>query len=110
MTDTMTNPVASPAAGQLTGATEVARLRATFATGKTHDLAWRFEQLDALIRMLEEGEDAIAAALASDLGRPADDSWMGDVMPPVAEAKFAKKHLKSWAKPHRVSLPISQLP
>ena len=67
-------------------------------------------------RVLGEAERALARQLdllgsgPFDLGRPADDSWMGDVMPPVAEAKFAKKHLKSWVKPHRVSLPISQLP
>ena len=109
-TDVRETTAVEPMSTASTGATEVSRLRATFATGKTHDLTWRFEQLDALIRMLEEGEDAIAAALASDLGRPAEDSWMGDVMPPVAEAKFAKKHLKSWVKPRRVSLPISQLP
>ena len=109
-TDVRESTAVEPMSAASTGAAEVARLRATFATGKTHDLTWRFEQLDALIRMLEEGEDAIAAALASDLGRPAEDSWMGDVMPPVAEAKFAKKHLKSWVKPRRVSLPISQLP
>ena len=109
-TDVRETTAVEPMSAASTGAAEVARLRATFATGKTHDLTWRFEQLDALIRMLEEGEDAIAAALASDLGRPAEDSWMGDVMPPVAEAKFAKKHLKSWVKPRRVSLPISQLP
>ena len=63
MTDTMTSPVANTHAGESTAASEVARLRATFATGKTQDLQWRFQQLDALIRMLEEGEDAIAAAL-----------------------------------------------
>ncbi|MFL6089161.1 MAG: aldehyde dehydrogenase family protein [Aeromicrobium sp.] len=91
-------------------ATEVARLRATFASGRTLPLKWRFEQLDALIRMLEDGEDAIAAALASDLGRPQGDSFMGDVMPPLTEAKFAKKHLKSWVKPQRVSLPLAQRP
>jgi aldehyde dehydrogenase (NAD+) len=89
---------------------EVARLRATFKSGRTLPLAWRFEQLDALTRMLEEGEDAIAAALASDLGRPAGDSFMGDVMPPLTEAKFAKKHLKSWVKPRRVSIPLAQMP
>src|SRR5438105_1062122 len=91
-------------------ATEVARLRATFASGHTLPLKWRFEQLDALIRMLEDGEDAIAAALAKDLGRPQGDSFMGDVMPPLTEAKFAKKHLKSWVKPQRVSLPLAQRP
>ena len=61
----------------MTGTHEVDRLRATFATGRTQDLDWRFEQLDALIHMLEDGEDAIAAALASDLGRPRGDSFMG---------------------------------
>lgn len=91
-------------------AAEVARLRATFNSGRTLPLAWRFQQLDALIRMLEEGEEAIAAALASDLGRPAGDSFMGDVMPPLTEAKFAKKRLKSWVKPQRVSLPMAQMP
>ncbi len=95
---------------QSTAATEVARLRSTFESGRTLPLAWRFEQLDAMTRMLEEGEDAIAAALASDLGRPAGDAFMGDVMPPLTEAKFAKKRLKSWVKPHRVSIPLAQMP
>ncbi|HUP98838.1 MAG TPA: aldehyde dehydrogenase family protein [Aeromicrobium sp.] len=91
-------------------ATEVTRLRATFATGRTLDLDWRFRQLDALIRMLEEGEDAIATALASDLGRSPGDAFMGDVMPPLSEAKFAAKHLKRWVKPTRVSIPLAQRP
>ncbi|RHW22817.1 aldehyde dehydrogenase family protein [Nocardioides immobilis] len=91
-------------------AAEVARLRDTFATGATRPLDWRLEQLRALELMLVEGEDAIAAALAEDLGRPANDSFLGDIAPTLAEVRFAIKHLRSWARPTRVSLPLSQFP
>ncbi len=100
---TTTQQHASPAA-------EAARLRDTFATGATRPLTWRLEQLRALELMLVEGEDAIAAALAEDLGRPANDSFLGDIAPTLAEVRFAIKHLRSWARPTRVSLPLSQFP
>lgn len=91
-------------------ADEVRRLRATFATGRTKDLQWRLGQLRAIETMLTEGEPAIAAALAEDLGRPANDTFLGDIAPTVAEATFARKHLHSWVKPRRVGLPLSQFP
>ena len=91
-------------------AAEVDRLRVTFATGRTRDLDWRRRQLDALERMLVECEAVIAEALAHDLGRPPQDAFMGDIMPPLAEVKFAKKHLRTWVKPQRVSLPLAQRP
>jgi len=103
MTTTMTEQNASAAA-------EVARLRDTFATGVTRPLDWRLEQLKALELMLVEGEEAIAAALAEDLGRPANDSFLGDIAPTLAEVRFAIKHLRSWARPTKVSLPLSQFP
>jgi aldehyde dehydrogenase (NAD+) len=113
MTDTMTNPAAEAEAGESSAshaAAEVARLRATFATGRTQPLEWRLKQLDAIVRLMEENEDAIAKALLSDLGRSAFDSFFADVAPVVAEAKHAKKHLKSWVKPKRVPLPMAQKP
>jgi aldehyde dehydrogenase (NAD+) len=113
MTDTMTNLATSAdvgAASASRAATEVARLRATFATGRTQPLEWRLKQLDAIVRLMEENEDAIAEALLSDLGRSAFDSFFADVAPVVAEAKHARKHLKSWVKPKRVPLPMAQKP
>ena len=113
MTDTMTNPATEADAGRSSAssaAAEVARLRATFASGRTQPLEWRLKQLDAVLRLMEENEDAIAKALESDLGRSAFDSFFADVAPVVAEAKHAKKHLKSWVKPKRVPLPMAQKP
>jgi aldehyde dehydrogenase (NAD+) len=88
----------------------VARLRTTFASGRTLPNAWRLQQLAAIERMLTEGEERIAKALESDLGRPADDTFLADIAPSVAEAAFARKHLRRWRRSHRVGLPLSQRP
>ena len=49
----------------------VARLRGTFDTGRTRDIAWRREQLEALRRLLREGEGRLIAAIAADFSKPA---------------------------------------
>ena len=56
-----TSPVDIPAT--------VARLRKTFATGRTRDVAWRKRQLEGLVKLMTDNEPAIAAALEKDLGR-----------------------------------------
>jgi aldehyde dehydrogenase (NAD+) len=88
----------------------VDRLRVTFATGRTKPLEWRLRQLRGLSRLLTEREPDIAAALASDLGRNAHDSWFGDVAPTRAEVDFAIKHLRRWARPKRVGVPLAVMP
>lgn len=75
----------------------VRRLRETFATGRTKSFEWRDQQLDALARMITEGEDRIVAALAEDLGRPPFEAWAGDVRIIVREINDTKKHYRKWA-------------
>lgn len=106
----MTKAKAIPTTRQTTPADEVHRLRATFRTGRTKPLEWRLEQLARIETMLTEGESAIAEALATDLGRPATDTFLGDIAPTVAEAKHARKHLRRWNRPRRAGLPLSQIP
>src|SRR4051794_8310220 len=48
----------------------VARLRTTFRSGRTKDVAWRRTQLQNLLRMLEDHEDEFLTALNQDLSRP----------------------------------------
>jgi aldehyde dehydrogenase (NAD+) len=88
----------------------VARLRAGFAAGRSKPLAWRLEQLRAIEAMLTEREDDFVEALASDLGRPRLDVWLGDLGPSAAEAAHTRKHLRSWMRSHRVRLPLSIQP
>ena len=84
-------------------------LRTTFATGRTRPVAWRRRQLEGIRRLLAEREPEIAAALASDLGRNAHDSWFGDIASTQGEVDFALKHLDKWVKPTRVSVPPALL-
>ena len=88
----------------------VARLRATFRTGRTRPLSWRREQLEAVERMLAERESDFAAALAQDLGRAPMDAWLSDLAPVTAESAYARKHLRRWTRTRHVGLPMSVQP
>ena len=56
----------------------VARLRKTFAAGRTRSVDWRKDQLLKLEKMMAEKESAIADALAEDLDRSPFEAWLGD--------------------------------
>src|SRR6478735_3560130 len=74
-------------------AATVARLRKTFASGRTRSIEWRKQQLLQLARLVEENEDAIAKALAEDLDRNAAEAFIADVATTLAEAKYAAKRV-----------------
>jgi aldehyde dehydrogenase (NAD+) len=86
------------------------RLRATFATGRTRPLAWRRRQLEAMLRLLHDGEAELLAALDADLGKPAVEGWLTDLAYTAGEIKDYLKHLESWASPQRVPVPLKQRP
>ncbi|HTK65427.1 MAG TPA: aldehyde dehydrogenase family protein [Pseudonocardia sp.] len=102
--------VASEKTGTASAADEVARLRATFASGRTRDIWWRKRQLAGIEKLIEEREADLAGALAADLGRDAHMAWFGDFASTAAEAAYARKHLKKWMRRRRTSLPLSMQP
>ena len=65
----------------------VARLRKTFATGRTRSVEWRKQQLKAIEKMMTENEAAIAVALEQDLGRKPFEAWLADIAPTAGEAE-----------------------
>jgi aldehyde dehydrogenase (NAD+) len=79
-------------------AATVARLRKTFATGRTRDLAWRKHQLLQLQKLMEENEAAINAALAQDLDRSPFEAYIADIATTAGEAKYAAKRLRIWTR------------
>jgi aldehyde dehydrogenase (NAD+) len=88
----------------------VARLRKTFATGRTRDVAWRRRQLEALQKLMVDNEPAIAAALEQDLGRKPFEAWLADVVGTAGEAADAAKNVGKWTKRKHRMLEFSQLP
>lgn len=105
---------AAPAAGagplDLELGEVLAGRRRVFASGRTRGLEWRRDQLRGVVRLLDDNELEIAAALAADLGRPPVEAWLGDVAPPRGEAVYALGHLDRWTRPVRTWLPMAQQP
>ena len=88
----------------------VAKLRRTFATGRTRSVEWRKEQLKALEALMVENETKIADALDKDLGRSPFEAWLADVAGTAGEAAYAAKNVGKWTKRKHRLLEMSQLP
>ncbi|MBE9059532.1 aldehyde dehydrogenase [cf. Phormidesmis sp. LEGE 11477] len=82
--------------------------RAFFATGKTKPLDFRLEQLNKLKSAITERQDAIIQAAQDDLGRPEFEGYFEIGV--TAELSYVLKKLKSWVKPQKVGIPLSQMP
>ena len=104
-----TNPTAS--SRSLPSPAEVhKRVRSTFDTGRTRDVAWRKAQLRSLKRMLEESEAELLEALRLDLGKPGVEAFITDIAFVRSEIDLTLKHLDAWMKPERVAVPVKQQP
>jgi aldehyde dehydrogenase (NAD+) len=88
----------------------VARLRASFDSGRTRPLEWRREQLKAMRTLLVEREQELLDALAADLGKPRAEAWATDIGVVIAEIDYALRRLRRWTKPRRVHAPLVTLP
>jgi len=109
-TETAAPAAPTAAAASSDVAKTVARLRKTFATGRTRNLEWRKEQLRALKQLMVENETKIADALEKDLGRSPFEAWLADVASTSGECAYAAKNVGKWAKRRHRLLEMSQLP
>jgi aldehyde dehydrogenase (NAD+) len=102
----MTSLIDSPASA----ANLVEGVRAAFSKGMTRPLAWRKHQLERMIAMLEENEDAFLEALAHDLGKPRPEGFITDIAFVISEIELMLKNMKKWNKPERVPTPLVSMP
>ena len=110
-TESTQAPIASAAVSQAADiAATVAGVRRAFATGRTRDVEWRKQQLRGLQRLMEDNEDTVIEAIATDLGRAPFEAWLADIASTVAEAKDAVKNVGKWTKRKYRLLERAQLP
>ncbi|CAI7753045.1 unnamed protein product [Closterium sp. NIES-53] len=83
----------------------LAKLRLKFRSGETRNLAWRAQQLRNLVRMAEEHEDDMMAALKADLGRGRMEALI-EVLGVWKAASHMLKHFKKWLQPYKVGTPL----
>jgi len=101
----MTTDGAGPAPAAILG-----RLRKTFASGRTRDIAWRRGQLEALRRLCVEGEPRIVAALEADFAKPAFETKVTETHALVWEIDHALAQLARWMRGRRASVPWALWP
>src|SRR4051812_5653289 len=88
----------------------VARLRGTFDTGRTRDIAWRRGQLAVLRRLLLEGEGRLIAAIKADFSKPAFETQITETRNVAWELDHALPRLARWMRGHRTSIPWALWP
>ena len=91
-------------------ATVLARVRATFDTGRTRPLAWRLDRLSALRAMLTEQSAVFLEALRTDLGKGPAEAYRTEVGFTVNEIDHTVKHLEEWLRPTPAAVPDAFLP
>src|ERR1700694_3386333 len=109
----MTTESIAPAAAETRApdiAGTVARLRETYATGRTRSVDWRKRQLRALEKMMADNESAIADALGEALDRNPSEAWLADSASTAGEARYAAKHVGKWMRRRYRLLELAQLP
>jgi aldehyde dehydrogenase (NAD+) len=85
-------------------------MRRTFDSGATLPVPARARHLAALRRLLTEGADELAAALADDLGRHATESWLVEIGFTIGELDHVAKNLRRWTAPRGRRVPAALLP
>lgn len=91
-------------------ADSVTRVRETYASGRTRALSWRVAQLEGVLRFLDECEDDINEAIATDLGRGDMATFMADIAPVRHEIRHTLSELAGWMKPTPVTLSAATAP
>ncbi|MET9564670.1 aldehyde dehydrogenase family protein [Streptomyces tauricus] len=83
----------------------VARLRATFRSGRTRPVEWRAGQLSRLREMLTTDGTALAAALHADLGKSSTEAFRTEIDFVVREIDHTLEHLDEWLRPEPAPVP-----
>lgn len=88
----------------------LAAQRRYFDSGATRPLRFRREMLTRLELALTRWEGELLEALKADLNKSPYEGYMSELGPTLAELRFARGHLKKWARPVRHPAPLSQFP
>ncbi len=88
----------------------VASLRDGFRSGVLDDLDARVGQLRRLRALVDEQQERILDALATDVGKPRIEAYSTEIAFTINEIDYVLKHLAGWMKPARVKVPMTFRP
>ena len=84
--------------------------RSFFSSHETKDINFRINSLKRLKSAIHTFEKEITISLYTDLHKSAEEAYLTEISIVLQEIENHIKHLKSWAKPKKVTTPIHLLP
>ena len=93
----------------LTLTPSIEQLRQRVNDGHTRALSWRISQLERLQQAVDRRQEAVLAALATDLGKPAVEAFY-ELLTVQKELALCRSRLKRWMAPERVGVPLMLQP
>ncbi|MBS1985563.1 MAG: aldehyde dehydrogenase [Bdellovibrionales bacterium] len=81
-----------------------------FRSGKTRSLATRTEVLRKISNWIVTHEARIFAALKADLGKPAQEAYVGEVRFVIEDIKHVLAKVEAWTKTRKVPSPLALFP
>lgn len=85
-------------------------LNVFFRAGRTKDIRCRVDALKRLRKSILVNEQEIYKALKEDLGKPAFESYAGEIGVVLNEISEAVKNISSWARPRKVKNRLINFP
>ncbi|XP_021342593.1 aldehyde dehydrogenase, dimeric NADP-preferring-like isoform X2 [Mizuhopecten yessoensis] len=80
----------------------ITSMRTVFHTGKTKTYQWRKQQLNSLVRFLDENKDKLSEALNKDLKKPKMESIVFEIDYCKNDLVETLNNLDEWMKPEKV--------
>lgn len=85
----------------------VAGVREVFMTGRTKPIEWRRQQLNALLKFLEEQRTSLVKVLYEDLKKPESEAMSFELNFTQNDLVDIMNHLSDWMKPEKVKKPFA---
>ncbi|CAC5392382.1 Aldehyde dehydrogenase, dimeric NADP-preferring,Aldehyde dehydrogenase,Aldehyde dehydrogenase family 3 member B2,Fatty aldehyde dehydrogenase,Aldehyde dehydrogenase family 3 member B3,Aldehyde dehydrogenase family 3 member I1, chloroplastic,Aldehyde dehydrogenase family 3 member B1,Aldehyde dehydrogenase family 3 member H1,Aldehyde dehydrogenase family 3 comG [Mytilus coruscus] len=83
----------------------VEQLRAAYRTGKTKSYEWRRQQLEGVLKLLDENKEEIVISLKNDLHKPLLEAFF-EIDQCRNDLIDTMNNLKEWMKPQKVQKPL----
>ncbi|KAG2694276.1 hypothetical protein I3843_08G130000 [Carya illinoinensis] len=88
----------------------LAELRQTFKSGRTRSVAWRKNQLRALLDLISDKEEVIFEALHQDLGKHPVEAYRDEIGVVKKSASFSLNNVEKWMAPKKGHIPLLFFP
>ncbi|MGN0506134.1 MAG: aldehyde dehydrogenase [Lachnospiraceae bacterium] len=86
----------------------IQKQKSFFSTGATLPVSYRITALKRLGTAIEHHEAELSAALHADLGKSTSEGYMCEIGLVKSELSYMLKHVRRYAKEHRVRTPLAQ--